>query len=81
MKKVTSLLVACTLVFANSNLHADGLETFKEETNKYWSEDGSSEDNSQDTQIASSMLAWGLGLFVAIAVVFGLVKTYQSNTN
>ncbi len=83
MKKFVISLLLSTLTFTNQNLHAeDALTQYQQETNKIWSpsEDGQ-KDDSQDSKIATSMVAWGIGLAVVIGLVFGLVKSYQSSSS
>lgn len=83
MKKFVISLLLSTLTFTNQNLHAeDAFTQYQQETNKIWSpsEDGH-KDDSQDSKIATSMVAWGIGLAVVIGLVFGLVKSYQSSSS
>jgi hypothetical protein len=82
MKKSISLIIMSTFTLTTSLAHAeDAFTQHQQETNKIWSpsEDGS-KDDSQDSKIATSMVAWGIGLAVVIGLVFGLVKSYQSSS-
>lgn len=82
MKKFITLTLLSTLSLAG-NLHGeDAFTQYQQETNKIWSpsEDGK-KDDSQDTKIATSMVAWGIGLAVVIGLVFGLIKSYNSSSN
>lgn len=80
-KKLTYLLLASLALFTHP-LHADGIEQFQEESNQIWSpSDQGKKDSSQDASIATSMIAWGLGLAVVIGIVFGIVKSYNSSSS
>lgn len=79
-KKFTYLVLACLALFS-SPVHADQMQAFQEETNQLWSpSDQGKTDSSQDSSIATSMIAWGLGLAVVIGIVFGIVKSYSSTS-
>lgn len=81
MKKYITITLLSTLSFTGG-LHAeDAFTQHQEETNKIWSPSGDGKtDDSQDTKIATSMVAWGIGLAVVIGLVFGLVKSYNSSS-
>jgi hypothetical protein len=79
-KKFTYVLLASIALFS-SPVQADGIQEFHEESNQLWSpSDQGKKDTSQDASIATSMLAWGLGLAVVIGIVFGIVKSYNNTS-
>lgn len=82
MKKKFTYLVLASIALFSSPVHADGIQEFQEETNQLWSpSDQGKKDTSQDASIATSMVAWGIGLAVVIGIIFGIVKSYKSSSS
>jgi hypothetical protein len=82
MKKPITLLILMSLAIFSPTVHADGLDQFQSETNSIWSpSENGKKDSSQDAQINTSMWAWGIGLAVAIGIIFGIVKSYNSSSS
>ncbi len=82
MKKPITLFLLMSLAIFSPSIHADGLDQFQQETNSIWSpSENGKKDTSQDAQIATSMWAWGIGLAVAIGIIFGIVKSYNSSSS
>lgn len=63
-----SLLILATLLTLTSPSFADELENYKRDTESLWRTGTGAEDGTF-TAIATSMLGWGLGLSVGIAVL------------
>jgi hypothetical protein len=86
MKKHITVLLSLSLCCFNNQTYADGMDQLQQETNALWSpahqdpKNNQSEDASQDHSIATSMVAWGLGLAVVIGIIFGLIKSYNYST-
>lgn len=82
MKKNFTYLLLTAIALFSSPVHADGIEQFQEESNQLWSPaDQGKKDSSQDASIATSMIAWGIGLAVVIGIIFGVVKSYNSTSS
>lgn len=82
MKKKFTYLLLTSLALFSSPVYADGMQEFQEESNQLWSpSEQGKKDSSQDASIATSMIAWGLGLAVVIGIVFGVVKSYNSSSS
>jgi hypothetical protein len=79
MKKFFTSCIFIGFSFFNSPAYADGLDTFQQESNMIWSpDDQGATDSSENAKIATSMIAWGVGLAVIIALVFGLLNSYPT---
>jgi len=81
MRKFVIYLTLASLPFFSPYVTADAFNNFEAETSAIWSPDKKDPDTSQDAKIATSMLAWGIGLAVAIAIVFGLLKSYNNTSS
>ncbi len=65
MKSIFFLLAALSVTFSAS---ADSLDQWKKDTESIWRTGSGAEDGTY-TAIASSMLGWGVGLSVGIAIL------------
>ncbi|MBI2812196.1 MAG: hypothetical protein HYX67_15390 [Candidatus Melainabacteria bacterium] len=65
MKKA---LTALTLIALTASLSADELDNYKKDTESIWRTGTGSEDGTY-TAIATSMIGWGVGLAVGIAIL------------
>lgn len=65
MQKIIPLVIAASLTFSVS---ADELDQWKKNTESIWRTGSGAEDGTY-TAIATSMLGWGVGLSVGIAIL------------
>ena len=65
MQKLTALLIALSMT---TSAFADELEQWKKNTESIWRTGSGAEDGTY-TAIATSMLGWGIGLSVGIAIL------------
>ena len=77
MKK---LMTAFTLIVLSVSLPADELDNYKKDTESIWRTGAGSEDGTF-TAIATSMLGWGVGLSVGIAILASVLHQSTAGHN
>jgi 1,4-dihydroxy-2-naphthoate octaprenyltransferase len=80
-KKMIRLLLIALLCFSSSVQASDDLQDTAKNTDNLWRTGSGAHDGSY-TAISTSMLAWGIGLAIGIAVLCAVLRpSTNSNSN
>jgi hypothetical protein len=76
---ITSLLIIASLLSSSGAIAADTLEDWKEDTENIW-RTGSGAHDGSTTAIATSIIGWGIGLGLAIAILAAVLHQSKAGT-
>jgi hypothetical protein len=79
-KKITTLLIIALLSFSSSVQGRDDLQDTAKNTDKLWRSGSGAHDGSY-TAISASMIGWGIGLAVGIAVLAAVLHQSTSSSH
>jgi len=79
-KKITTFLLIAALTFSSSLQGRDDLQDTAKTTDELWRTGSGAHDGSY-TAVSTSMIAWGVGLAIGIAVLAAVLRPSTSSSS